>query len=448
MIKITFYKMKNKKEHKKKISDPEAWVVDVNMGYGHQRTAFPLRDLAPAKKVISANDYKKIPKKDRRIWERSRKFYEFLSRFKRIPIIGSFIWNIFDRFQEVLRFYPKRDLSKPNVSLKVIFSAIKNGWGKHLISNLEKKPLSLITTFFTPAFMAEIFNYPQEIYCVVCDADIARTWVPLNPQKSKIKYLAPCSWVVSRLKLYGVKKENIFLTGYPLPKENLGSENLEVLKQDLRHRLFNLDPKREYCLPYKPLIENYLGKLPSKSNHPLTLMFAVGGAGAQADLGVQVINSLRKKIKEDKMKMILVAGVRKEIKDYFLKNIKKLGLRSKLGKNIEIIYKEKIYDYFEEFNKKLRKTDILWTKPSELSFYSALGIPIIIAPSMGSHEHFNKRWLLRVGSAFGQGNPAYADQWLFDLIEGGRLAEAAIQGFLEIENLGTYNIEKILREKI
>ncbi|GAI07975.1 unnamed protein product, partial [marine sediment metagenome] len=44
----------------------KAWVVDVNMGYGHQRTAYPLKDLAPYGKVINANDYKGIPKKDRK----------------------------------------------------------------------------------------------------------------------------------------------------------------------------------------------------------------------------------------------------------------------------------------------------------------------------------------------------------------------------------------------
>ena len=42
-----------------------AWVVDVNMGYGHQRTAFPLRELAPDKKIINANDYFDISEKDK-----------------------------------------------------------------------------------------------------------------------------------------------------------------------------------------------------------------------------------------------------------------------------------------------------------------------------------------------------------------------------------------------
>jgi len=33
------------------------WLISVNMGYGHQRTAYPLKDLAFEEKIINANDY-------------------------------------------------------------------------------------------------------------------------------------------------------------------------------------------------------------------------------------------------------------------------------------------------------------------------------------------------------------------------------------------------------
>lgn len=422
-----------------------AWLVAVNMGYGHQRTAHPLKNLAFRGVVINANDYEGIPKRDRQIWENSRKFYEFISRFRRIPLIGKIIFRIYDKFQKILTFYPKRDLSRPNFMIKRIYSLIRKKWGKHLIEKLKiKEPnLPFISTFFTPVFMAEIFNYPGEIYCVVCDTDIARTWAPLNPGNSKIKYFAPCNRVKERLKLYGVKKENIFLTGYPLPKENIGSEKMEILKQDLSYRILNLDPKGRYCSLYKPLLDYYLGSLPQKPNHLLTLMFSIGGAGAQKEIGLEIIKSLKEKIKEEKIKVILAVGIREKIKEYFLREINNLGLKS-LG--LEIIFSQNIYDYFEKFNQALRKTDILWTKPSELSFYSGLGIPIIIAPPLGSQEEFNKRWLLRIGSGILQGNPSYTKEWLFDLIERGRLAESAMNGFLEIEKLGTYKIEKIIFE--
>ena len=103
--------------------------------------------------------------------------------------------------------------------------------------------------------------------------------------------------------------------------------------------------------------------------------------------------------------------------------------------------------YFEKFNQALRTTDILWTKPSELSFYSGLGIPLIIAPSIGSQEDYNRRWLLSTGSGIVQENPKYADQWLFDYLESGRFAKSALRGFIEINNLGAYNIRDVIFKK-
>jgi len=419
----------------------KAWLITVNMGYGHQRTVFPLKDLAFNGKIINANDYEGISRKDREIWETTRKFYEFISNFKRIPLVGEFSFFIFDQFQKILSFYPKRDLSKPNLTLREIYSLFKKGWGQNLIDRFKKNPLPLVSAFFTPAFMAEFFNYPGEIFCIICDADIARPWAPLYPFSSRIKYFAPNKRVVERLKLYGVKPENIFLTGYPLPLENIGTEKIEVLRHDLSYRLLNLDPDKRYFRKYYPLIEKYLGNLPKEPNHPLTLMFAVGGAGAQKEIGAKILKSLQRKIKEKKIKVILVAGTKEWIKDYFLQTIKGLDLENDW---VEVIFESKIEDYFKKFNLALRKTDILWTKPSELSFYTALGLPIIIAPPIGSQEDFNRDWLLRLGSAILQENPNYTDQWLFDLLDSGWLAEGAMQGFVEGEKLGTFNIKRII----
>src|SRR4030042_5301777 len=103
----------------------KAWVVSVNMGYGHQRTAYPLKDLTFEGTVINANDYPDIPEKDRRIWETTRKGYELVSKFKRIPLIGQFVFFVFDYFQRILSFYPKKDLSKPSLQLKQTFSFIR-----------------------------------------------------------------------------------------------------------------------------------------------------------------------------------------------------------------------------------------------------------------------------------------------------------------------------------
>jgi len=427
----------------------KAWIISVSMGYGHQRTAYPLRDFGVGGKTINANDYQGIPKRDKRIWESTRIFYEFMSDFKKIPLVGDFSFYLYNKFQEIPAFYPKRDLSKPTFSLKKIFSVIKKGWGKDLVQKLElnneklKERLPLITTFFTPAFMAEEFGYSGEIFCVICDADISRAWAPLDPGRSRIKYLAPNSWVADRLTLYGVKPKNIFLAGYPLPLENIGSERMEIVKNDFGQRLLNLDPKKQYLSYYSPLVEKYAGDLRRKMARPPTLMFSIGGAGAQKEIAIKALKSLKSRIKDGEMKMILSVGVRKELKDYFFQMADRMGIGRGFESGLEILFAENIAGYFQKFNQALRKTDVLWTKPSELSFYSALGLPVIVAPTIGSQEDFNRKWLLRIGSGLPQENPKYISQWFFDCLEGGRFAEAAMQGFVEIEKMGVYNIKKI-----
>jgi len=424
------------------------WLISVNMGYGHQRTAFPLKDFA--KEWIQANNYEGITKEDKDIWEWSRRWYELISRFKMVPLIGDFTFSVFDFFQRIYRFYPKRDLSKPNFALKRIYSLFKMGWGKHLIEKLKKENLKcgyhlpIVSTFFIPAFMAEYFGYPGEIFLIVCDADISRAWAPLNPRHSNIKYFVPTERVLERLELYGIKKENIFLTGYPLPLDNIGSENMENLKEDLKFRLLNLDPKGTYLKRYKDLINSKLGTLPPKPDHPLTILFSIGGAGAQKEIGVAILTRLRKLVKEKKIKLIFSVGIKKFLRDYFIKVIKKIKLEDSFEESIKIIFAEKIEDYFETFNKALKKTDILWTKPSELSFYSALGLPLIISPPIGSQEEFNMRYLLKSGFGLKQENVNFVEQWLFDWLEKGYLAEAAMEGFIEGEKLGTMKIIEVI----
>jgi len=121
--------------------------------------------------------------------------------------------------------------------------------------------------------MAEEFNYPNEIYLVVCDADVGRQWVARDSRHSRINYCAPTSRVYERLKLYGVPSERLFLTGYPLPESNISNQNgpefweMNIAKHDLSHRLLNLDPFGAYRSKYRPLIEKTLGNLPN-ANHP------------------------------------------------------------------------------------------------------------------------------------------------------------------------------------
>lgn len=423
-----------------------AYIVSVNMGYGHERAAYGLRDLARGG-IITANAYPGIPEKDRRLWGESRRLYELVSRLKPIPMVGDAMFEVMDRMQRIAPFYPRRDLSSPSLQTRQTYYFIERlGLCKHLIEKLSAKPLPLICTFFIPAFAAEMYDYPGDIYLLVCDADMSRAWVSRDPQKSRIKYFAPNGRVVERLKLYGVPEKNIYLTGFPLPKELIGGPESTIIKKDLVSRLCNLDPNGIFMNKYSRTLEMYLGPgtCPMRSSHPLTLTFAIGGAGAQKRLALDVLRSLIKPIKEGRIRMRLVPGTNLSLADEFQEEIKALSLQRHLGTGVCIDAFSDRPSYFIEFSKILRKTDILWTKPSELSFYTGAGIPIIMAPSIGSQEQFNRVWLKSVGGGVTQNDPRYTNEWLFDWIASGGLARIAWNGYIEAPTHGSYRIESII----
>ena len=437
---------------KNQTSYTQAYVVTVDMGYGHQRAVYPLKDIAACPvgwqdvTIITANNYAGIPKSDKMKWEGTRKMYEWVSRLKKVPIIGPLSFSVMDYIQRIEPFYPKRDLSFPTVQVKQIYRMMKKGWGKHLIDTLNQDPLPLVTSFFAVAFFAEEHGYKGNIYCLCTDTDISRAWAPLNPKKSRIKYCAPNKRVKQRLEQYGVKSDHIFVTGFPLPKENTGSKNSQVLKQTLGCRVTNLDPHLRYQRKYNQTIEGYLGPQYCKITdmHPLTITFAVGGAGAQRDVGITILESLHGHIDKGYVRLNLVAGSRNDVYTFYDKRVKELHVDAHHAGMVNIIYDEDKMKYFEKMNQALLTTDILWTKPSELSFYAGLGLPIIIAPSIGSQEDYNRAWLHSIGAGFEQQDPQYAHQWLFDWLESGWMAEAAMSGFLHAPRNGTYHIEEVV----
>ncbi len=427
---------------------PKAWVVAVDMGYGHERAAYGLKELSYGP-VLIANNYPGIPKAERQHWTELRKLYETVSRFKSVPVVGNLLFDAMDQFQQIELFYPRRDLSAPNLQLKQTYSLIRKGLGRHLIELAQKHPLPLVATFFQAAFAAEELDYPNDIYCVICDADCSRTWAPLNPHQSRIKYFAPNGRVVERLKLYGVRPENIYLTGFPLPKELIGGPKIPVIKRDLSRRLQNLDPKGIFDDKYGSTVARYLGKnwrnLDHK--HPLTVTFSLGGAGAQRNLALQVAESLGTKIAQGKIRLNIVTGTHHDALLYYRQGIKDLHLNKYLGGYLNIVHQKSRNEYFLQFSELLHTTDILWTKPSELSFYTGLGLPIIVAPPIGSQEQFNKLWLQNVGGGITQNDPRYTDEWLFDWVESGGLARTAWNGFLEAPTHGAYRIDSLITGK-
>lgn len=418
----------------------KANIVAVNMGYGHQRAAYPLKDLSGGK-VINANDYQGISSRERASWQTQTGLYENISVLKKVPLLGPAVFGAMDRLQDIAPFYPKRPLPRRTTQQLFFHNKVRQGLGKKLISELNRTGAPLIATFPVPVYFAEYWGFKNQIYCVVCDADISRFWAPFSPDKSRAIYLAPTARVAKRLAMYGVNPKQIILTGFPLPKDNIGGQNKPILKADLGNRLKRLtggdfeklwgdETRHELGVDFK-----------TKKSAPVNLMFAVGGAGAQTELAIKLLNQLTDSIRLKRCRLTLVAGVREDARQTFDKAIKATGLKT----GVSVIFAPDKDSYFEEFNAALRTTDVLITKPSELSFYAALGLPIIMTEPVGAQELANRDWLLNIGAGIDALDWNYCGDWLFDWLESGRLARAAWLGYKQAEAMGTYNIEKIIK---
>lgn len=423
----------------------KAWVVAADMGYGHLRAAFALRDIAFQHGVTNANDYPGIPRGDKAIWEQTRRIYEFISRFKKIPVLGDLVFSLMDKAQDIQEFYPKRrPLERPGFQLRTIWQLMeKKAWGKHLMRKLNRRPFPMICTFPVPAFMAEHWGYEGDIFVVVTDSDANRAWLPLSPKETKIQYFAPTKRVAERLAQYGAKEGSVFLTGFPLPSEFGGREGAMRTKEDLRERLSRLDPKKRYLARYADVARRYLGRVPEPSGRPVRITFALGGAGAQQGLGRDIIKNLAGLVRARKIELCMVAATHEEASRAFESAAKEQGL----FKGFSVMFEKDKEAYFKRFSQVLSRTDILWTKPSELSFYAALGIPILIAPPIGSQEGENQRWLLQTGAGISQEDVRYASEWIVDYLNQGLFAEAAMEGYVEMERRGAENIAEIIQGK-
>jgi hypothetical protein len=414
-------------------------LVSADMGYGHHRAIYPLKDLSFEGDILNANVAPDSTPKERRQWRTILHLYEFISRTGKLPVIGHYITQLLDKALYIPDFYPLKDRSKPTFQVKYLKKQIKKGLGRGITDKIKVPALPLITSFYLPAIAADMAGQ-EIIYCIICDTDLNRIWVSEEPEESRIIYFASGTVSQQRLLSYGAPEKNILLTGFPLPIELTGDRNLLTLKKNLTRRLLNLDPLRKFSNLYRHSIrvylEEYNGSDMDQGKTPLIITYSVGGAGAQKETGLQIAESLAGKIKSGEVILNLVAGTKTDVRDYFNE------VKHKIDKseNVRVIWARENELYFRLFNQCLHTTDILWTKPSELSFYSALGLPIIMTPAIGPQEKCNRRWLREIGAGIKQQNPEDTNQWLFDLLYKGRLAEAAWNGFLKGRKYGTFNI--------
>jgi hypothetical protein len=420
-----------------------AAVVAIDMGYGHLRGAEPLAALLGTT-VLHADRPPIGDASDQRAWLRVRQFHEQMSRLSQLPAIGGAVRSVLDATTSIAPLYPYRDLSPPTFGAEIFAMLIRRGLGKTMVSHLEKSDATLVTTFYGPAVQADELGWERTV-CVITDTDINRIWVPRDASATRILYCVPSLRAQRRLRSYGVPESRIVYTGFPLPDELVGGPLLSVLKQNLAARLLRLDPQSKFRSQARHDIDAFLGPLPVADAKPPLLTFAVGGAGAQTRIARQFLPSFRHALATGKMRLALVAGVRPGIAEQFVEWIREADMASELNHGIRIVVEADWSAYYRSFNLLLAETDILWTKPSEMVFYAALGLPEILSWPVGVHERYNRRWVMEGGAGFKQNDPRFAGQWVLDWLNDGTLAAGAWSGFLRLPKVGSHRIADLVR---
>lgn len=417
-------------------------VAAVDMGYGHLRAAHALAS-ALGQEVVEVDREPFATPAESRLWSRLRTAYTVLSRASQAPVVGRPLDWLLRSVTEIPRLYPYRDQSSPTLGVEVLHWLIRRGLGRNLVHHLKRTGDALLTTFFAPALATAEAGVPR-LVCVVTDSDINRVWAPRQPRGTHLEYCVPSQQALRRLRAFGVPAARIHFTGFPLPEELIGDE--DVQKRQVAARLVRLDPAGTFRGQYREELVQVLGAVPEGESHqPPRLTFAVGGAGVQDRIAQALVHSLAPAVRAGRLRLALVAGVRSELAERFQAWLGDAGLAGAGEDSVEVLHAPGLSAYFSAFNQLLLRTDILWTKPSELTFFAAAGIALIFAPPVGAHESFNRRWAIQRGAGLSQYSPATAGQWLNEWLQEGILAGAAWAGFRRLPRHGTAHILGVLR---
>jgi hypothetical protein len=359
------------------------------------------------------------------LWSITRVLYETISRIKNFPFVG---WLLFSVMTKMLSIPPRnsnlKDLDK-TFSFKLLELLIKIGLCRGLKHEISENQRIIFTSFYAP--IIALSNQKEiNLFCQICDTDLSRVWVTRDSISSKVCYFAPCQKAVERLISYGVVDSRIFLTGFPLPDILIGGLSEELAIRNFKKRMILLENP------------NILG-----SDFPLRIAYAVGGAGAYTDIGINIALCLKDEILTGNIVLYLLTGTKLNVaKDYQVfkdKHFPNCG-------NLVIISTPILFDYFNQFTELISNIHILWTKPSELVFYSALGLPLVMTNPLGPQEVANREWALESGIGIDHEISTNTKQWLLNQLNKGLFCSMAQKGWRNGIRTALYTIPVIIEQ--
>jgi len=338
---------------------------------------------------------------------------------------------------------PGIDLSAPDRASRRLDSLVAAGLARGFAGRLRRGGPPLVTTH-APLAVAVERTSTARVFCVVTDNDLPRHWAPLMASKSNLQYLVPSRRAFDRLCAYGVMRGNVHYTGIPLHPRLLGDAELPVTKANLAARLLRLDPGRAFLDLHEDAIARRLGPLPGPAAvMPPLVTVVVDGAGARRRQALRTARELLPQVDSGRLRLAILSDCRSSTAEAVELELHRpdSGALARLGVRVATL------DYTGDGRggmfDLLGESDVLWTRPSELVFLAALGLPLLITACDGPYETATRRWAVHRGAAktwTGDLGGEQIARWLAD----GTLAESAWAGFRKLPKRGLFRIEELV----
>ena len=335
---------------------------------------------------------------EQRLWRASRRFYEVTSRASQLPVVGAPLRSLLEALTHIPHLYPLRDLSAPTFQARSLDRLIRKGLGRGLADHLQGDRRAAADHLLRarprrrpPRLRAGLLPRHRLGHQPRLGAAAARA------AADPLLRAEPAGGAAAARLRRGARADRV----HRLPAAGRAARRAGPAGAAAqpgrapgaagpRAGLPRPDPRRDPSLPGRPAAPiRRAGRRWSRSRW--------AAPARRPSWRGACSRSLQPLIEEGRLRLCLVAGVRAEVAASSAAGSREAGLGAADRAAAHPVGRTST-SYFPRFNALLAETDILWTKPSEMTFFAALGLPLVLRGRSGVHERYNRRWAVENGA--------------------------------------------------